>query len=524
MTAPGTSRRSGFSAAPWAMVSAGNPVFGTPAAFALVPPGRAVASQIRREEPTKEESFGDIPATCMMDAGNKRGEVWMLDRLSAQDASNLRVEAGGVPMHFAGLAILEGVPLRDSEGHLRLETLRAAVEARLHLAPRLRQVLYRPGVGLGPPLWVDDPRFDIARHVRTRSIPPPGDDAALLATVQELNGPPLERSRPLWELWFLNGLAGGRVAMLVRLHHVVADGIAALALLGSLFDSAPGTPQLVPPPWRPAPIPSPRGLLDDNLRRWEMVLARAMSSLLHPGRWWRQARAVLPSLRRTLREGQAPQCSLNGPLGKRRRLLLAQADLERVKEAAHAHGAKVNDVVLAAVSGGARELLQARGELAPGMVIRATVPVSDRTSADPSPSGNLVAMMVVPLPVGEPDPVHRLERIARETAERKRRPLRQWARFPSLLTGVMNHQRFVNLFTSNVPGPPTPMYFAGARVLKIFQIGPLQGNVRLSAGVLSYAGRLNFDVVADADSLPDLDVFGEGLRRTLEELGVLARR
>jgi hypothetical protein len=190
-----------------------------------------------------------------------------------------------------------------------------------------------------------------------------------------------------------------------------------------------------------------------------------------------------------------------------------------VKEAAHAHGAKVNDVVLAAISGGARELLQARDELTPGMVIRATVPVSERTSADPSPSGNLVAMMVVPLPVGEPDPVLRLERITKETAERKRRPLRQWAHFPSLLIGVMNHQRLVNLFTSNVTGPPTAMFFAGAKVLEVFQIGPLQGNVTLSAGVLSYAGRLNFDIVADADSLPDLGAFGAGLRRTLEELG-----
>ena len=443
----------------------------------------------------------------------------MLDRLSAQDASNLRVEARGLPMHFAGLAILEGAPLCDSRGHLRLATVRAAVEARMHLAPRLRQVLYRPGLGLGPPLWVDDPRFDITRHVQTRPVPPPGDEAALLTTVQELNEPSLERSRPLWEVWFLTGLAGGRVAMLIRLHHVVADGIAALALLGSLFDFAPTTPPPVPPPWKPAPIPSSRDLFDDNLRHRGMVVARAMSSLLHPARWWRRARAALPSLRQTLREGLASRCSLNGPLGTRRRLLLARADLERVREAAHAHGAKVNDVVLAAISGGARELLQARDELAPGMVIRATVPVSERTSADPSPSGNLVAMMVVPLPVGELDPVLRLERITKETAERKRRPLRQWAHFPSLLIGVMNHQRLVNLFTSNVPGPPTAMYLAGAEVLEVFQIGPLQGNVRLSAGVLSYAGRLNFDIVADADSLPDLAAFGAGLRRTLEELG-----
>lgn len=443
----------------------------------------------------------------------------MLERLSAQDAANLRVEAGGVSMHVAGLAILEGGPLLDLSDGLRLNAVRAHIEGRLHLAPRLRQILYRRGLGLGPPMWIDDARFDITRHVLARSVSPPGDEAAMLRTVEELNEPPLARSRPLWEVWVLTGLADGRVAMLIRLHHVVADGIAALALFGSWFDFAPDAPSPAPPSWRPAPVPSRRDLLVDNLRRRSAGIARGISALLHPGRRWRQATTAMGTLRKSLSGGLAPRSSLNGPVGAHRRLLLARASLDRVKAVAHAHGGKVNDVVLAAVSGGARELLRSRGELVPDLVLHAMVPVSERSSGDAPAGGNVVAMMTVLLPVGEADPVGRLERIANETAERKRRPIRQWARFPSLLVGVMNHQRFVNLFTSNVPGPPVPMYFRGARVLEIFQIGPVQGNVRLSVGVLSYAGRINFDIVADAESIPDLDVFARGLVLTLEDLG-----
>lgn len=443
----------------------------------------------------------------------------MLERLSPQDASNLRVEARGVPMHVAGLVILEGGPLLDSGGSLRLDKVRAHIEGRLHLSARLRQVLYRPPLGLGPPMWIDDPGFDITRHVTARSVPPPGDEAALLRTVEELNEPPLVRSRPLWELWVLTGLANGRLAMLVRLHHVVADGIAALALLGSWFDFVPDAPSPGSPPWHPAPIPSRRDLFADNVRRRSAGIARAVAALLHPGRWWRQATDTLRTLRQAVAEGLAPRSSLNGPVGSHRRLLLARADLDPAKRVAHAHGAKVNDLVLAAVSGGARELLRSRGERVPGLVLRAMVPISERGPEDAPAGGNLVSMMTVPLPVGEGDPIKRLERIAKETAERKRRPVRQWATFPSILTALMKRQRLVNLFTSNVPGPPVPMYFARARVVEVFQIGPVQGNVRLSVGVLSYAGRIDFDIVGDADSLPDLDVFASGLVRTLEEMG-----
>lgn len=446
----------------------------------------------------------------------------MLDRLTPQDATNLRTEDRGATMHVAGLALLAGQQLVDTHGDLRLADIRTHVERRLHLMPRLRQVLHRPPAGLGSPVWVDARSFDIRRHVRSDPVSEPGDEAALLAKVAELNEPPLDRSRPLWELRFLTGLANGRLGLLIRLHHVVADGVAALALIGPLFDPAPDTPPPIPPEWAPGPVPPNDQLLTDSLHRRAAPFADAASWLRRPDRWWEQSTSTVGPMLQMLKDGPAPRSILNGPIGAHRRLALVRADLERTRAAAHAHGAKVNDVVLAAVAGGARDLLAHHQGRPPRAAIRAMVPVSQRAPSDGGEGGNRVAIIVVPLPVGESDPVRRLETIARITAERKRRPVGTWSRFPSLLAAAMHHQRFVNMFTSNLPGPASPWYFAGARMEEFFQIGPVQGNVRLNVGALSYAGGLYLDAVADAVALPDLDVFAEGLRHTLQALGATA--
>jgi WS/DGAT/MGAT family acyltransferase len=445
----------------------------------------------------------------------------MLDRLTPQDATNLRTEDRGSTMHVAGLAMLDGEPLLDAHGDLRLTDIRTHVDRRLHLMPRLRQMLYRPPAGMGSPVWVDARGFDIRRHVRSDPVPEPGDEAAVLAKVAELNELPLARSRPLWELRFLTGLANGRVSLLIRLHHVVADGVAALTLIGPLFDAAPDTPSPIPPAWTPRRVPPNDQLLADSLRRRAAPFADAASWLLRPERWWDRSRSTVEPMLQMLRDGPAPRTVLNGPIGPRRRLALVRADLERTRAAAHAHGAKVNDVVLAAVAGGARDLLEHHEGRPPRGAIRAMVPVSQRATSDDE-AGNRVAVIVVPLPVDEADPGRLLETIARVTAERKRRPIEVWSRFPSLLAAAMHHQRLVNLFTSNLPGPALPLYFAGSRVLELFQIGPVQGNVRLNVGALSYAGGLYLDVVADADSIPDADVFAKGLERSLDELGATA--
>jgi diacylglycerol O-acyltransferase / wax synthase len=444
-----------------------------------------------------------------------------LERLSPLDVSNLRVEDHGLPMHVAALAIVEGTPLIDASGQLRLDELRGLLDQRLDQAPRLRQALCRPRLGLGPPLWVDDRGFNIRDHVRTRAVPAPGDEATLLKVCAELNEPPLDRSRPLWEMWVLTGLADGNVALLIRLHHVVADGIAALALIGALLDVAPDAPTPVPQRWLPRPMPNNWELLVDNLHQRAAAVAGALSRLRHPAPIGRRLVSVGGQVRELLREGFAPRVSFNRPVGRRRRLLLVRADLARAKAVAHAHEAKVNDVVLAAVAGGARRLLEVRGELKPGLVLRVSVPISIRSPRDETVGGNRVGIMLVPLPVWEADPIRRLDQISRATAERKRQPPYQpGARFAQAwIVQAMFLQRLVNLFTSNLPGPVAPLYFAGARLLEVFQVGVVQGNVTLSVGVLSYAGELNFAVVADADAVPDVDAFADGLSNALDRLG-----
>jgi diacylglycerol O-acyltransferase len=278
-----------------------------------------------------------------MTMAGRRGR---LDRLTPLDMSNLRVEEHGLSMHVAALVVLEPA----EPGQPDLDRLRGIVEGRLSRVPRLRQVIYRPPPGLGSPVWVDARDFDIRQHVQVRPVPKPGDEAALLRACTELDETPLDRSRPLWQMWLLTGLAGGRRALLIRLHHVVADGIAALAMLGSLIDPAPGTEVPDPPPWTPAPAPGVVALASDQLRRQTLLLRHLAVRLRHPRAAVTRLGVLARQARQVAREGRAPRVSLNVPVTGPRQLLLIRADLRRAKAVAHAHGGTVNDVVLAAVA------------------------------------------------------------------------------------------------------------------------------------------------------------------------------
>jgi diacylglycerol O-acyltransferase len=445
----------------------------------------------------------------------------VLDRLSPGDLANVRAESWGAPMHVAGLVLLDGAPMRGSGEGFPVAALRAEIDRRLDRAPRLRQRLHRPAFGGGRPIWVDDPRFDVSAHVHERSVPAPGDERALLDVCAEIGEAPLFLSQPPWDLWFLHGLADGSVAMLIRMHHVVADGVASVALLGSLFDGVPDPPAV---PWVPAPAPSDRELRRDNVRSHVRAVERAITYLAHPRVAAERMGATAVAMKDVVGEGTAPRTSLNVPVRDRRRHSLARADLERCRAVAHEQGGTINDVLLASVAGGAASLLLARGE--PVDVLRTSVPASIRSAGDPV-AGNLVSLMIVPLPVGESDPTRRVATIARETARRKRRPRMKGALPGSALTqrtlvAAMRRQRIVNLFTSNVVGPTDRLAFAGAEVRDLFQLGVVQGNVPVSVGAISYAGRLNVDVVVDADVVPDAERFVAGLVESLDELGVSA--
>jgi diacylglycerol O-acyltransferase / wax synthase len=452
-------------------------------------------------------------------------EIRRLERLTASDLFVLLWDDFGWSGDIGALAILDGTTLLDDDGRLRIEAVRRQLEPRLHLVPRFRQLLYRPRRGLGWPLWVDAPSFDLADHVRVHPLAAPADQAQLLQACEQLARRRLDPARTLWEAWFLPGLPQGRVGLFLRAHHAMADGIAGVAAFGALLDLTADAPTPVAPPWTPTPIPTPGELLHDNLRRRAQGLNHAWSSLAHPSRTLRRARAAWPTWREFFAEQRAPHTSLNRPIGANRKLATVGSRLELAKQIAHEHHAKVNDVMLAAVAGGLRELLARRAEPIEQLVLRAMVPISLHREQPGQASGNQDGSMAVPLPLGEPDHVRRLQLIAAETAARKHKAhpqagsgLFRFALAQRVFLRLFARQRLVNITVTNVPGPSVPLYLAGARLLELFPVVSLAGNLTLAVAVLSYAGQLNLTAVADQDGCGDVEVFAQGVRSALDDL------
>jgi WS/DGAT/MGAT family acyltransferase len=446
-----------------------------------------------------------------------------LDRLTASDLFMMWDDYGWCA-DVGALAVLDGDGLLDGDGRVRIDAVRTRLGSRLPMVPRFRQLLSRPRRGLGWPVWVDATSFDIADHVHVHPLTAAAGEAELLAACQLLAGRPFDATKPLWELWLLPGLPDRRLGAYLKLHHALGDGAAGVAAFGALLDLDSDAADPPVRQWNPAPAPTTGELLGDNVRRRGRELARGLSGLTHPRRTVRTARQTLPAWREVLAEERAPATSLNRPVGTGRRLALVRCRLDESKQIAHAYGAKVNDVVLAAVAGGLRELLAGRGEDVQYLVLRAMVPISLHREQPGQAQGNQDSWMMVPLPLGEPDPLRRLTRIAAETAARKdsvRPPTgsgmfrflaaqRAWyRRFPQ--------QRSVSLVVTNVAGPPVPLYLAGARMLELAPVVSVMGNLTLVVAVLSYDGQIAITAVADATGCPDLDVFVHGVRTALDE-------
>jgi diacylglycerol O-acyltransferase / wax synthase len=449
-----------------------------------------------------------------------------MDRLTALDQLMLRASKVW-PQDIGALALLDGTNLLDPAGRLRIEAVRGAIASRLHLVPRFRQVVHVPRRGLGGPLWVDAPSFDLNHHVRVLPLPADTGEAELLVAIERLRRQRLDPSRPLWELWLLSGLPNNQIALFVRLHHAIADGMAAMATISALLDTVPDAPTAAAPPWTPRPSPSARKLLADNLLGHLGRLTGALSALARPRTTLRRLRAAWPAIRELLAEKPAPKTSLDRMVGPNRTLALVRTTLEAVKEVAHRHGGTVNDVLLAATAGGLRALLRRRGEPVQDTTVRIYVPVSLRLRGGlrGPQQGNLIAQMAVPLPLGRSEPGRRLERIAAETAKRKAKARTSLGTLfggrivRRLLLAAVMRQR-VNATTADIPGPEVPLYLAGARMLEVFPLLPLIANEPLGVGALSYAGRFAIGVVADRDAYPDLDAFAAGMREELHALGV----
>ncbi|MGX1161294.1 WS/DGAT/MGAT family acyltransferase [Arthrobacter sp. SLBN-100] len=455
-----------------------------------------------------------------------KNETSRLERLTASDRFLLLWDDSGWAADIGALGVLDGHGLLDSDGRVRIEAVRRWLEPRLEGVPHVRQLLYRPRWWLGGPLWIDAPSLDLADHVRVHPVGPPGDQSRLLQACAELASRRLDPARPLWEVWLLPGLPQERVGLFLRMHHIMADGIAAVAAFGSLLDTAADAPNPVAPSWAPTPMPTAGELLRDNLRRHARRLARLPVGLAHASDLLRRTRRAWPAWRELLAEQRAPRTSLNRPVGADRRLGVLRSRLEATSQIAHAHDAKVNDVVLDVVAGGLRELLSGRGEHLDGLALRAMVPVSlHREQRGQEGASNLDGWMVVPLPLGESDAVRRLDLIKAETTARKRNAhpqtgsgISQSMLFQRAFLHGFAHQRFINISVTNVPGPPVPLYLSGAQLLELFPVVSLMGNIALAVAVFSYNGQLNLTAIADQNVCPDVDVFIHGARIALDDL------
>ena len=393
-----------------------------------------------------------------------------MERLTAEDLVMLSPDERW-PQEIGCLAVLDGGSLLDPDGRFLIEKVRAAVTQHLHLVPRFRQVLCIPHLGLGTPLWVDAPAFDVSDHVRVRQLPAPTDESRLLRTVEQLLARRLDRSRPLWEMWILPGLSEDRIGLLIKVHHAMADGIAGLATMAALLDATPESPAEPARAWTPASPPMAVDLFADNLRRHLNGLRRAFAILVRPATTQRKVRSVWPAMRELISDRRGPVTSLDRVVGLDRNLALIRSSLDMIKLIARTHGATVNDVLLAIIAGGLHGLLRSRGECVDDLVLPVYVPVALRHSASPEEPGNLLAQMVVPLSIGASEPGERLRRIAAETARRKirRRPslgtlvgsgLARWA-----LLKVLDRQP-VNVAIADLPGPQLRFTLPGHSCLR----------------------------------------------------------
>ncbi|GAA3391607.1 WS/DGAT/MGAT family O-acyltransferase [Cryptosporangium minutisporangium] len=451
----------------------------------------------------------------------------MPDRLQPMDASFLSAETPTTPMHVGGVAVLE-----PSEDGLDVAVLRRRVEQRIPLVPRFRQRVRSLPAGLGPPVWVDDARFDLAYHVRRTGLPTPGTDAQFRTLVGRLISGQLDRSRPLWELYLVEGLSRGRVAVVTKSHPALVDGASGVDLLHVLLDDSPATADAVTPVWRPAPEPGPT----------ELVLDAAVDLVRHPTHVVGAVKAGVRGAGRLLGTGTgllmsarpAPTSPLNADPGRQRRFACARTDLDRYRRLRSS--GTVNDVVLATVAGALRQWMLYRGTpLRSDSVLRALVPTSVRGGPPAAFGGDVgasVATSLIDLPIGEPNPTVRLTQIAyamRAHAEPGRRVgadalVRLSGFAPATLNAMAARaasglsRRLFNLVVTNAPGPQRPLYVAGARLREIYPVVPLAAGQSIAIGVTSYDGQVYFGLNADWDAVPDVDVLAGLLAESIDEL------
>jgi diacylglycerol O-acyltransferase / wax synthase len=428
-------------------------------------------------------------------------------------------------MHVASAILFEGSPPSHEE-------FRDQIESRLHLVPRFRQKLRFVPFDQGRPVWVDDPFLNLDYHVRRTALPAPGSEEQLRNLAARIFSQQLDRTKPLWELWLVEGLDGDRFAVVGKSHHALVDGISGVDITTVLFDleESPENPPVRPPKWAPRPEPTDLDLLADALRE------RATS----PREIVRGVRAALRGPRQVLRglgatgkmlevARAAPPSPFNVEIGPHRRIAFVRADLAQFKAVKNAHGGTVNDVVLSVVAGALGNYLRARAYDTDELKMRAMVPVSVRAEEERGALGNRISAMMAPLPVFSQDPVERLRLVTETMGDLKGSGQAVGAELLTRLTDfapptiasqaarLQPAQRFFNLVVTNVPGPQFPLYLLGRRMEAIFPLVPLARRQALCVGIMSYDGQIYFGLVGDYDAMADLESFALDLEAAITE-------
>jgi diacylglycerol O-acyltransferase / wax synthase len=451
------------------------------------------------------------------------------DRLSGLDSSFLHLEQGPAHMHVASTMVFEG----PTPGH---EEFKEHIASRLHLVPRFRQKLRFVPLAQGRPKWIDDPHLNLDYHVRHTALPPPGSEDQLRTLAARVFSQRLDRSKPLWEMWLVDGIEADRFGLVAKSHHALVDGVSGVDITTVLFD-ADREPDAHPEPvpWIARPEPAEAEMLAEALV--ERVtspaeLARGVRALFRAPR--QAARAVVDGLEAAgtlARAGlSAPPSPFNVDIGPYRRFAWVRTDLDQLKAIKNEAGGTVNDVVLAAVAGALGRYLRARGHSTRDLELRAMVPISVRTADERGALGNRVSSFMAPLPVWAEDPLARLNAVSATMGDLKQSKQAVGATLLTELTDfapptiagqaarLQSRQRFFNLVVTNVPGPQFPLYLMGRELEEVFPMVPLAKRQAVCFGILSYNGQVNFGLIGDYDALPDLDALASDLEASISEL------
>jgi WS/DGAT/MGAT family acyltransferase len=460
------------------------------------------------------------------------------DRLSVQDRLHLDMENADVHMHLAGAFVFEAGPLTREDGGIDIDRIRELLGARLFLNPRYRQRIATIPVERHP-VWVDDPSFNLQYHVRHTRLPHPGSERQFKRLIGRIASQRLDRGKPLWEMWVVEGLEHDRVALVVKVHHCMVDGIAATDLLASLLSPEPEKTLEPPPTWLPRPVPEPRELLDGAVQRRVRAPVAVGRALLrigrHPGEALERGREVVRSLfaAQAARATPVSKTPFNQPVGPHRRFDGLAFDLDEVKRVKNGLGGTVNDVVLATVAGAVGDFLEQRGITRPEqrkLEFRVACPVNTRPLSHRIEIGNRTSSLIVRLPIAERNPRRRfaavnetmrgIKAVRQELAVQFAQTLSEWT-WPGLYSAIANlmvERQAANFIVSDVPGPQFPLYLLAARLLEAYPVVPLLPGQGLGIVCFSYSGALFWGFNADWDLMPDLHDFVIAIDRSFREL------